>query len=110
METKKKSKLFWWILSILFIFYISYYIALQNGYYEYKVHEDVAMTEEQIVAFENDVKNGKKIDVNNYLTEKKTVTNNGLSKIGLEFSTKSEELMSKGINNFIKIISYLFKT
>jgi len=108
MQPKKKSRYFWWILTIFFVVYIGYFIAMENGYYETKVNEEVLLTEEEILKFEKDVKEGKEIDIDNYKTSNKVVNNEGLSKIGLTFSTKSEEIMNDGFKELVKILKTLF--
>jgi len=105
---KKKNRLFWWILGILFVFYIGNYIALENGYYETKVGEKATLTAEQIKKFEEDVASGKEIDVEDYLINEVVPNTNSYSKAGLSFSTKVENFMTKGINNIGKILSKLF--
>lgn len=105
---KKKNKLFWWILCILFIFYIGNYIALENGYYETKLHEKATLTKEKIEEFENDVKEGKEIDANDYLTDTVVPNTNTYSKAGLAFSSTIENFMTKGIGNIMKFLGKLF--
>lgn len=108
MQIKKKNKLFWWILTILFIIYIALTIAMKNGYYESKLNEKAVLTEEAIKKFEEDIKNGKEVDIDKYINASSVDYNNKISKAGLTFSKKSEELMTDGIDNLIKFLGYLF--
>ena len=52
---KKKHNPVLTILFILFIVYISLFIAGESGYYENKVNEKIVLTNENIKKFEDDV-------------------------------------------------------
>lgn len=86
------------LLCFLFLF-ITIYISDQKGYYKYGTHERKILTDDAIQRFEEDIKNGNAIDVNNYYVEDKDYSNN-VSKVGLK--------ISNGIGGFIrsKIVSF----
>ena len=94
MKTKLRTKVFRIILSMLFIVYITLFISNKYGYYEYKKHEQVTLTAEQIVNFENDVKNGKEVNIESYLANSKPNYQTKFSKLGLD--------ISNGISSFVK--------
>ena len=75
---KKKTNLFKKFLTISFIIFMGLYISSISGFYEAKLSNKVALTDEAIKEFENDVIEGKTIDVNTY------ITNKILKKISLE--------------------------
>lgn len=109
MEKKKKNGS--WILKllgILFILYISLTIAISTGYYEAKLSEKTTITNEAIKKFEEDVRNGKNVDINDYLTDNYQDYSNSTTKAGYAFSSTIEDFMSKGINEMINIFKMLF--
>ena len=63
---KKKNNWFKRILIILILLFISLYISSVSGYYEAKISDKVALTGKEIKQFEQDVMNGKEVDLNNY--------------------------------------------
>ena len=71
MENKHKINLFKGIFLILLFTFTTLYIASYNGYYEYSNNKKVTLTNEKIKEFEEDVKNGKKIDLENYIVMEK---------------------------------------
>lgn len=71
MKTKKNYRFFWLVLCFAFIAYITVYISNKYGYYDYKKTEQVILTEEKIKQFENDIKSGKDVLLENYIVDKK---------------------------------------
>ena len=86
---KKKNKGTWVLklLGILFILYISLTIAISTGYYEAKLSEKTTITNEAIRQFEEDVRNGKNVDINDYLTDNYQDYSNQTTKAGYAFSS-----------------------
>lgn len=84
----------------LFLLFLSLYISQATGYYKYQESKKTTLTKEAIKRFEKDVKNGKNINVKNYLQEEKHY-NNKASILGLQISNLIE-------NSFNKVMSYLF--
>lgn len=107
---KKKNKGTWVLklLGILFILYISLTIAISTGYYEAKLSEKTTITNEAIRQFEEDVRNGKSVDINDYLTDNYQDYSNQTTKVGYAFSSAIEDFMSKGINEVVNIFKMLF--
>lgn len=110
MEKKKNKyvqqfKMFFIILCIIFI--CLYAISL-NGYnnQEYK---KTLYTEEQIKRFENDVKNGKDINIDDYLTYDEIDYSNNFSKYGEKLSNAIDFIANKSIKAIISFFSVLFK-
>lgn len=108
MESKKKGSIFLKILTILFILYLSLTIAISSGYYEAKLSEKTTITDEAMKRFEEDVKEGKNVDIKDYLTEVKKDYSNGATKLGIDFSMLVEKFMSKGIDEMVNIFKILF--
>ena len=65
---KKKNNIFFKILAILFLVYIALTIAYESGYYETKQKNRATLTKEAMEQFENDLKEGKTLDIKEYLT------------------------------------------
>ena len=59
----KKVNPFFKILFVFFLIFIALYIALESGYYDVKMGRKATITEEKLKEFEQDVKDGKNIDL-----------------------------------------------
>jgi L-ribulose-5-phosphate 3-epimerase UlaE len=89
---------FWIGLSILFAIFLTLYISQATGYYDYEQYQKTELTKEKIVQFEEDVKAGKKIKVENYLESIDTDFNNSASRAGLKISDTIQKCVKSGIN------------
>ena len=54
------------IFIFLFVIFLTMYISVGSNYYEYELHKKVMLTNEDIKRFEDDVKNNKEVDIDNY--------------------------------------------
>ena len=99
MKKDKKIKLFKGILVALFIVYITIYVSQLTGYYEYKNYQKTVLTEEQIEQFEQDVKEGKQVNVKDYVVNTNKNYQTNLSKIGMNLSNTISSWVNKGINS-----------
>lgn len=108
MEKKKKPNWFLRTVLLLFILYLSLSIAMETGYYESKLNERTILTEEKIKEFEQDVREGKEVDINDYVSEKNRDFSNSATKTGVFFSSLIQEFMSKGINGMVDVFKKLF--
>lgn len=106
MKEKKKSKsrYFFRILSFLFLLFIVVYAIGQNGFIQRRYSDKTLYTEEQIKKFENDIENGKEIDINAYLKDEKIDYANNSSKLGENIS----ELINKGAIKLDKLLNSVF--
>ena len=107
-KKKNKGTFFLRLLGILFILYISLTIAIQTGYYEAKLSEKTTITNEAIKQFESDVRDGKNVDINDYLTDTYKDYSNQTTKTVFALSSLVEEFMSKGINEMVNVFKMLF--
>lgn len=105
---KKKTNWFLRTLTILFFIYVSLYIALESGYYEAKIANKTALTEESIKKFEDDIKNGNPIDLDSYTYNESKDYSNNTTDLAIFLSEKVEKFMSSGITDFFNIIKTLF--
>ena len=108
MEKKKKPNWFLRGLCLLFILYLSLTVAMETGYYESKLNEKTVLTDENIKRFEEDVRNGKAVDINDYVTEKTKDFSNNTTKTGVFVSSVVEDFMSEGISKAVDIFKKLF--
>ena len=105
MAEKKKPNYFLIILILFFVAYISLYILNISGYYDGSIRRKVEFTNEQIVQFEEDVKNGETVDINDYLKNQNKNYTNSASRLGYSISTSVDSFLNEGIKSVIKILS-----
>ena len=107
MEEKNKNKnLFLKILLIIFIIFMFLYMMDNLGYYNIATKNKV-LTDEKIKEFENDVKNGKQIDIKEYTVDD-TDYKNIYSNIGYKTSESIDYILNKGLKKMGKILKKLF--
>lgn len=104
-NTKLRTKIFRTSFLILFAVFLTAYISNKYGYYEYQKHEQVTLTAEQIQKFEQDVKDGKEIDIENYLTSTNKNYQTKLSQAGLNVSNGLAGIVKTGVDGIFKYIS-----
>ena len=104
-KIKKRNKIFRWTMFFLLITFLTLYISQATGYYEYEQSRKTAFTEEQIKQFEQDVKNGKEIDVTKYLENTTKNYQNNISKITLNISESISKYMKLGIEKLFEGIA-----
>ncbi len=94
---KRISKYIVILLFLLFLFMFFF----GNNVYQYKLTNKKDLTNEQIEKFENDIKAGVEIDLNEYIVKNKDYTNN---------VTRVNTFISNIINKcFGKVFEYLLK-
>ena len=94
-------------LGLLFLLFVSLYIALESGYYEAKAAKKTAMTEESIAQFERDIKEGKPIDLESYTYVTTKEYGNKTTDAAIFIGSKVEKFMSTGINDFFNLLKSL---
>jgi len=82
---------------VLVIGFLIMFFSSSSGYYEYELNKKSNLTQESILKFEQDVKDGKNIDINDYLVEESKDYSNSFSNIGLNISNKIGMLFSEGV-------------
>ena len=102
---KLRTKVFRSTVVILFAIFLTMFVSNKYGYYEYKKQEQVTLTAEQIKQFEEDVKNGKNIDLENYLEKTNKNYQTKFSQLGLNISNSIADPIEKGVNKFFGYIS-----
>lgn len=104
-KNKKRNKVFRWSMFFLFLIFLTLYFSQATDYYEYEQSKVVAFTQEQIKKFEQDVKDGKEIDINNYLETTNKDYQNNISKVTLNISEGISKYMKMGIEKVFEGIA-----
>lgn len=109
MKDKKKlrTKLFRFTFTILFAIFITLFVSNKYGYFEYQKHEQVTLTQEQIKQFEQDVKEGKNISLEDYKANTNKNYQTRLSQAGLNISNTVADFVKKGVEGFFGSIDKL---
>ena len=102
-----KEKTFKSIFILLFILYLCIYFSNISGLYEYNNYKKVRLTEEQIINFEQDIKDGKQIDIDNYLIKEKEMHNNKLGNTGKKLSYTISNTLNKVLSSSYNFLSKL---
>ena len=84
------------------------YISSVSGFYEAKLSNKVALTDEAIKEFENDVIEGKVIDVNTYITNKNNDYSNKFTESGEKLSEVLTKILTEGFSGAWDAIKVLF--
>ena len=88
---------------IILIFLFSYFIE-HSGYYEYNLHNKKNLTEEDIKRFESDIKEGKNIDLNSYLSKENIDYSNSLTRTTSNANLRLNEILKKLIKSGFNLI------
>ncbi len=107
MKHKKLNKIFRYFILVSFVTFFALYLSQSTGYFEYRNSKKVALTSKQIEKFEKDVKEGKNIDLENYIDVNNKSYQNALSKAGLSISNATEKVIQKIIGGSFKILGDL---
>lgn len=84
------------ILVILFAFFAMFFSS-SSGYYEYELNKKTNLTNDAIIKFEQDIKEGKEIDIDNYIVKENKDYSNSFSNAGLKLSNKIKKIFSEGV-------------
>lgn len=93
------------IILILFVFFVGLYLIGNSEYYDYEERNKSRLTNEQIKIFEEDVKEGNAIDVENYLKLNQKNYSNPISETTLNISNTISKTFNKGLNYLFKKIN-----
>jgi len=105
MANKKKTNIFKFIFMVLLFSFTTLYVASYNGYYEYTNQKKVILTNEKIKEFEQDILDGKEIDLNDYIV----LSNNNKKRLGLKISLLIEKETNKVIKKTFKLLSKIIE-
>ena len=99
------NKLIKYILIIILIVFACSYIISTTGYYEYNLQNKKILTTKSIEQFEQDVKDGKKINIKDYTKENEIDYSNKLTNNTTKLSIKINKLMRTNMKNIFNHIS-----
>lgn len=107
MNKNKNNNIYKFIFLIFFMSFLIIYFSELTGYYEYQNYQKTNLTEEQIKKYEEDIKNGVVIDINEYLVVDKRKYNNTLSKLASKLSDSISKIVNNSVEYTFKYISRL---
>ena len=102
---KKKYNLFKIVFCMFLFIYLVLFFSSYTGYYEYNNYKKTRLTNEQIEKFENDIKEGKELDLNEYLVVNKHSYKTSLSNLTIRISESISGIVSKCVKVTFKKIS-----
>ena len=109
MQMKKPNYNWFWItLGALFLIFLAYYIAFASGYYEAKVTRKATITQEKLEEFEEDVKDGKDIDIKDYVNNDNVDYSSPMSKLGTKIASGVDSFMSGAVTDFFNFLGRMF--
>ena len=97
------------LFTVLFLF-LGLYVASQNGYIDYQARDQMVLTEEQIKKFEDDVKNNRPIDIENYVQRQEELYDNQISRMSLNLSNTIGKAVQKFLNFIFDRMEHWMKT
>ncbi len=101
----RRYKVFKWTFLFFFVTFLTLYFSQLTGYYEYQNYTKMTLTKEQIQKFEQDVKEGKEIDIENYVVNTDKNYQNRFSKVGLQLSRGISTIVEKSVIKIFGTIS-----
>ena len=107
MENKKKINFLRFIILSLMATFSFVFLLSNMGYSEYKNYNKKKVTEENIKRFEEDIKSGKELNIDNYIEKETFITKNQSS---LKLSKTIGLLIRKTIQKIFKILNKIVET
>ena len=89
---------------IILVLLLGLYFSYQNGYYDKYMRDKINLTNQNIEKFEQDIKEGKDVTIEDYLESDKSYATK-TSNTSLKVSNKVENIINKGIKFLFKKIS-----
>ena len=96
------------IMMLIFVFLCSYFVEV-GGYYEYHLSYKKRMTEEQMKRFESDIREGKNVDMNDYLDSNVNDYSNLLTDKTSDINLKLNEYLKNFFSNVFKVLEKLVR-
>ena len=94
---EKKYKVFKWTFLFFLVIFLTLYFSQLTGYYEFKNYQKMSLTQDQIAQFEPDIKDGKQVDIKDYVVNTDKDYQNKFSKTGLKLSTGISDLVKNSV-------------
>ena len=102
---KKKYNAFKVVFLIFVFIYLVMFFSSYTGYYEYNNYKKTRLTNEQIKKFEKDIKDGKELDLEEYLVVNKYSYKTRLSTLTIKLSEGISSIVTYGVKCTFKYIS-----
>ena len=99
-----KKKVFINIFLLLFIGYIVCFVIGESGYYEYKLQRKTVMTNESMQKFEEDVKEGKDVSLEDYVVSSEKDYTTTLTRTTNKVSKSVNKMMKKTVEGVFKVL------
>lgn len=100
-----KKKIFKLVFSLLFLSFLIGYVIEETGYYEYNLQNKTVMTNEAMSKFEQDLKDGKDVSMEDYVVKTEKDYTSTLTKGTNKVSLKVNNVLKKGIESVFKVLS-----
>ncbi len=105
--SKKKKNFLNYLIIFLFIIYMFLFVASKNGYITNEKRSNIYFTNEQIEKFEKDIEEGKDVDIETYVKEKKDYTNT-FSNLGYNVSNGIVYIVNNSLKEIFSFVLKLF--
>ena len=106
MGKKMSKKTLFKLLSITaFLAFLITYVIGMSGYYEYELSNKRVLTEEKMKEFEEDVKNNKDIDLNDYVVNTHQDYTNKFTKTVTSASLTLNKYLKKSIESIFGLLN-----
>lgn len=108
MNKKKKTNKGLVLLGVLFILYLIVLYAKGSGKFDYKEYNKMIITKEAMNRFEEDVKNGVDLSINEYINSYQKDYSNTITKIGAKIGEETKKAMTTTFPKIFKVLGKLF--
>ena len=102
-----KKKIFKLLFGLVFIVFLISYVISESGYYEYNLRNKSIMTKESMEKFEDDLKNGKDVQMEDYVVNTTKNYTSRLTSSTNKISTSVNSFLKKGIERVFEVASRL---
>ena len=109
LKKKWVHRIFKYVFVLAFIAFLTLYLSQATGYYEYENHQKATLTEEQIKQFEQDVRDGKNIKIENYVEKTHIDYSNKASDMGSKVSDTISHSVKIGIEKIFGALNKLIE-
>lgn len=102
-----KKRIFKLLFGLVFVAFLISYVISESGYYEYNLRNKSVMTKESMEKFEDDLKNGKDVRMEDYVVNTTKNYTSRLTTSTNKISTSVNSFLKKGIEGVFKVASRL---
>lgn len=89
---------------MLFLAFVIGYIIEETGYYEYNLQNKMVMTNESMAKFEEDLKEGKDVMLEDYVVNTEKDYTSSLTRSTNTISVKVNDVLKRGIESVFKVL------